>query len=125
VYTLVNAPVLGFDLARRDGGHLVADVIVRSLCLTAEDIPALAAAHRDDAGRDSAWLELAVEERSTVPTGCGWRPTASPVERPPTPILSSLERLAGRRPGQPAAPGASRGPRVDVEHAGRGRGAER
>jgi hypothetical protein len=94
MYTLINAPVLGFDLARRDGGHLVADLVVRSLCLREEDLPSLASAHRDDAARDSAWLELAVEERATVAQGLRLAADRLAGGAPTDAVLSSLERLA-------------------------------
>jgi hypothetical protein len=94
VYTLVNAPVLGFDLARRDGGHLVADLLVRALCLGPDDLPALAAAHRDDADRDRAWLELAVEERTTVAHGLRLAADRLAGGAPTDSVLRSLERLA-------------------------------
>jgi hypothetical protein len=56
VFSLVSAPVLGFDLIRRDGGHRVAAVLRRALAVEPGDLPDLAAAHLDDPERDAAWL---------------------------------------------------------------------
>jgi hypothetical protein len=94
VYSLINAPVLGFDLARRPAGHLAADVIVRALCVGVDDLPALAAAHSDDPARDAAWLELALEERSSVAHGLRLAADRLTGGAPTDSVLSSLERLA-------------------------------
>ncbi len=41
-YSLVSAPVLGFDLTRLPGGSATAEVLVRALCLQHEDLVVLA-----------------------------------------------------------------------------------
>jgi hypothetical protein len=58
VYSLVSAPVLGFDLTRLDGGSAVADVLLRALALTAEDLATVAAAGGDDYDRLAYWLDV-------------------------------------------------------------------
>jgi hypothetical protein len=59
MYSLVSAPVLGFDLIRRAGGHRVAAILRQALDLTPEDLPVLAAAFSQDETRAKAWLGLA------------------------------------------------------------------
>lgn len=58
MYTLVSAPVLGFDLVRRTGGPAAAGVLLTALRLGAGQLPELAAAHVEDDARTGAWLEL-------------------------------------------------------------------
>lgn len=58
MYSLVSAPVLGFDLTRLDGGAAVADVLLRALALTAEDLPTVAAARGGDYDRIAYWLDV-------------------------------------------------------------------
>jgi hypothetical protein len=58
VYSLVSAPVLGFDLTRLDGGAAVADVLLRALALTPEDLPVVAAVRGDDYDRIAYWLDV-------------------------------------------------------------------
>ena len=58
MYSLVSAPVLGFDLTRLDGGAAVADVLLRALALTADDLVAVAAARGDDYDRIAYWLDV-------------------------------------------------------------------
>ena len=94
MYSLINAPVLGFDLARRTGGHVAADVIVRALCLGVADLPVLAAAHRDDAARDAAWMELALEERASVAQGLRLAADRLSGGAATDEVVHSLERLA-------------------------------
>jgi hypothetical protein len=64
VYSLVSAPVLGFDLARRPGGARTARLLAAGLTLTAADLPTLATAHEgsDEDGRDEARLVLSATE---------------------------------------------------------------
>ena len=47
----MSAPVLGFDLTRLDGGAAAADVLLRALTVTADDLPAIAAAQPDEWSR--------------------------------------------------------------------------
>lgn len=58
MYTLVSAPVLGFDLTRLDGGSATAEVLLRALVLTAEDLPVLAAQFTDRTERAQWWLDV-------------------------------------------------------------------
>ena len=66
MYSLVNAPVLAFDLVRRDEGVQVAQLLLEAMTLQAEDLPIVAAAAlAPDEQRDEAWMAVAVaEERS-------------------------------------------------------------
>jgi hypothetical protein len=66
VFSLVSAPVLGFDLIRRDGGHRVAAVLCRALTVEAVDLPGLAAVHLDDPDRDAAWVALSAGTRDSI-----------------------------------------------------------
>jgi hypothetical protein len=66
VFSLVSAPVLGFDLIRRDGGHRVAAVLRRALTVEAVDLPGLAAVHLDDPDRDAAWVALSAGTRDSI-----------------------------------------------------------
>jgi hypothetical protein len=67
-YSLVSAPVLGFDLARLAGGAAAADVLLRALTLVGEDLPVLAALLPPDAVRVELWQEVdaAARERRGV-----------------------------------------------------------
>jgi hypothetical protein len=58
VYSLVSAPVLGFDLTRLDGGAAAADVLLRALTVAAEDLPVIAAAQPDEWSRVGHWLDV-------------------------------------------------------------------
>ena len=66
MFSLVSAPVLGFDLIRRDGGHRVAAVLRRALTVEAVDLPGLAAVHLDDPDRDAAWVALSAGTRDSI-----------------------------------------------------------
>jgi hypothetical protein len=59
VYTLVSAPVLGFDLVRMEGGAATAELLLSALMLSAEDLPALAAPLPNPSVRAELWLEVA------------------------------------------------------------------
>jgi hypothetical protein len=59
MYSLVSAPVLGFDLIRRAGGHRVAAILRQALNLAPEDLSVLAAAFAQDETRAKAWVGLA------------------------------------------------------------------
>jgi hypothetical protein len=58
VYTLVSAPVLGFDLTRLAGGSATAEVLVRALCLQEEDLAVLAAQLPAEDVRGALWLDV-------------------------------------------------------------------
>lgn len=58
MYTLVSAPVLGFDLVRMDGGDRVAAILVRALACTPDDLAVLARHYQDGPQRHRAWFDL-------------------------------------------------------------------
>jgi hypothetical protein len=58
VYSLVSAPVLGFDLTRLDGGAAAADVLLRALTVSADDLPVIADAQPDEWSRVGHWLDV-------------------------------------------------------------------
>jgi hypothetical protein len=66
VFSLVSAPVLGFDLIRRDGGHRVAAVLRRALSLGPADLAVVASVRRDDEERDAAWLAVSAGARDSI-----------------------------------------------------------
>jgi hypothetical protein len=67
MYSLVSAPVLGFDLVRMPGGAATAEVLLRALCLTADDLPILAERLPDEDVRGPLWLAVETAGRQ-VPT---------------------------------------------------------
>lgn len=73
MYSLVSAPVLGFDLTRLDGGASAADVLLRALTVTADDLPVIAAAQPDEWSRVGHWLDVdsAARTRRRVATKTG------------------------------------------------------
>lgn len=66
MYSLVSAPVLGFDLVRRPGGSETAAVLAAALDLRAGDLPALAALAQPDSERAGAWAAVASATRDGV-----------------------------------------------------------
>ena len=58
MYSLVSAPVLGFDLTRLAGGSATAEVLLRALRLNAGDLPVLAAQLPDEGIRGPLWVEV-------------------------------------------------------------------
>jgi hypothetical protein len=58
MYSLVSAPVLGFDLTRLDGGSATAEVLLRALVLTLDDLPELAGHVPDAELRAGLWLDV-------------------------------------------------------------------
>lgn len=68
MYTLVSAPVLGFDLVRRPGGEHVAAVLRAALALREPDLAVLAGCRRPSAespGLDQAWIAVGALEAAT------------------------------------------------------------
>lgn len=61
MYTLVSAPVLGFDLIRRTGGPEAATVLLTALALGPQDLAAMGAMHSEDDERAAAWVALGQE----------------------------------------------------------------
>jgi len=68
MYSLVSAPVLGFDLSRLPGGSAVADVLLRALSFTESDIDILSRNRLDDWDRLALWQDVdeAARRRGTV-----------------------------------------------------------
>jgi hypothetical protein len=58
MYSLVSAPVLGFDLTRLSGGSATAEVVLRGLRLQASDLPVLAERLPDEGARGLLWVEV-------------------------------------------------------------------
>ncbi|GAA3289993.1 hypothetical protein Dvina_47200 [Dactylosporangium vinaceum] len=90
MYSLVSAPVLGFDLSRLQGGSAAADVLLRSLTLTQSDLPAIAAARpADDWDRVDLWrdVDAAAQERRASVADAG---TLTVIERAPLGTLDGL-----------------------------------
>jgi hypothetical protein len=58
MYSLVSAPVLGFDLTRLGGGSATAEVILRALRLGLGDLPVLAERLPDEGVRGPLWVEV-------------------------------------------------------------------
>ncbi|MFC7528140.1 hypothetical protein [Actinoplanes sp. GCM10030250] len=58
MYSLVSAPVLGFDLTRLEGGPAAAEVLLRALRLNKDDLPLLAERLPDEGARALLWVEV-------------------------------------------------------------------
>jgi hypothetical protein len=58
MYSLVSAPVLGFDLTRLAGGSAAAEVVLRGLRLQSADLPVLAERLPDEGVRGPLWVEV-------------------------------------------------------------------
>ena len=58
MYSLVSAPVLGFDLTRLGGGSATAEVMLRALRLRLGDLPVLAERLPDEGVRGPLWVEV-------------------------------------------------------------------
>jgi hypothetical protein len=58
MYSLVSAPVLGFDLTRLTGGSATAEVVLRGLRLQTDDLPILAERLPDEGFRGPLWVEV-------------------------------------------------------------------
>jgi len=58
MYSLVSAPVLGFDLTRLAGGSATAEVVLRGLRLQTDDLPILAERLPDEGVRGPLWVEV-------------------------------------------------------------------
>jgi hypothetical protein len=58
MYSLVSAPVLGFDLTRLSGGSATAEVLLRALRLQTADLPVLAERLPDEGVRGPLWVEV-------------------------------------------------------------------
>jgi len=80
VYSLVSAPVLGFDLTRLDGGAAAADVLLRALTLTIDDLELVAGVAGDDWDRVALWQDVETAARvrrdQAARAGMAGRPAA-------------------------------------------------
>jgi hypothetical protein len=96
VYSLVSAPVLGFDLARLDGGATTAELLLAALTLTPDDLGVLAARLPADQLRAELWqqVDAADQRRYQVHALAGLDPVVSValVERAPIGTLDALLR---------------------------------
>jgi hypothetical protein len=113
MYSLVSAPVLGFDLSRLQGGSAAADVLLRGLSLTQSDLDAVASARADDDwDRVDLWrdVDAAAQERRAVNADAG---ALAVVERAPLGTLDGLLHCLrydildwtwGNRPAQATMP---------------------
>jgi hypothetical protein len=63
MYSLVSAPVLGFDLTRLGGGSATAEVLLRALRLTVGDLSVLAERLPDEGVRGPLWVEVETAAR--------------------------------------------------------------
>lgn len=96
MYSLVSAPVLGFDLTRIEGGAGVADVLTRALALVPDDLAMLAEHRAEDGQRADLWaeVEIATTVQPTVRDVAGLSkadPDAS-VEKRASAALGLLQR---------------------------------
>ncbi len=68
MYSLVSAPVLGFDLARLPGGSSVAEILLHALSLTQSDLSTVSATRTDDWERAALWqdVDAAAQERRNL-----------------------------------------------------------
>ena len=69
MYSLVSAPVLGFDLTRLEGGAATAELLLAALTLTPDDLPVLAHWLPDDAVRAELWLAVDTAARAQPTVG--------------------------------------------------------
>ncbi len=94
MYSLVSAPVLGFDLARLDGGSATAEVLLRGLRLSLDDLEVLAQRLPDEGIRGPLWV--AVESAARQMPSLKGMPPDDPagnlalVERAPIGTVDSL-----------------------------------
>lgn len=95
MYSLVSAPVLGFDLTRMPGGYATAEVLLRGLRLSVGDLPVLAGQLPDEGARAPLWVQVE-EAARRVPTLRGMSGKDDPaaaltlIERAPIGSLDSL-----------------------------------
>jgi hypothetical protein len=85
MYSLVSAPVLGFDLTRLGGGSATAEVVLRALRLGVGDLPVLAERLPHEDLRGPLWVEVESAARR-MPTLKGMK------EDDPAGALALVER---------------------------------
>jgi hypothetical protein len=89
MYSLVSAPVLGFDLVRLQGGSAAADVLLRGLLLTKSDLDGLARSRTDDWERAELWRDVDAAARERRNAG-ELAKTLAVIERSPLGTLDGL-----------------------------------
>jgi hypothetical protein len=94
-YSLLSAPVLGYDLTRLTGGAATAEVLLRGLCLVPEDLPVLAAQLPDPDTRHALWLRIqqASLRRLDLVTAPGHGPHAVRPSGPEHAPIGSVDAL--------------------------------
>ena len=96
MYSLVSAPVLGFDLTRIEGGAGVSDVLTRALALGPDDLAVLAEHRAEDGERADLWaaVEIATTVQPTVRdvTGLSKADPDASVEQRASAALGLLQR---------------------------------
>ena len=94
MYSLVSAPVLGFDLARLDGGSATAELLLAALSLAPDDLAVLADRLPDQDIRAGLWraVDAAALRQVTVRRLVGADPatTVAVLERAPIGTLDAL-----------------------------------
>lgn len=97
MYSLVSAPVLGFDLARLEGGRATAELLLAALALVPDDLPVLAERLPDPGLRAELWqqVEAAGQRRLRVAElagqpGVDEASTVALLERSPIGSLDAL-----------------------------------
>lgn len=66
MYSLVSAPVLGFDLCRLEGGPATAEILLRTLSLTPDDLGGLSRRLPDDGERLTLWQDIEHASRTVT-----------------------------------------------------------
>lgn len=96
MYSLVSAPVLGFDLTRLDGGAATAEILSRALSLVPADLDVLARHLPGDDVRDLLWrdVDAATMLRPTIAGLAGQEPSGAlaQLERAPIGTADTLLR---------------------------------
>lgn len=116
MYSLVSAPVLGFDLTRLDGGAAAADVLLRALTVAADDLPVIAAAQPDEWSRAGHWLDVDSASRTRRRVSAAATSGRYPSSDPASPALrgeATRDGGASEGPG-PARAEANAGSTADL-----------
>jgi hypothetical protein len=95
MYSLLSAPVLGFDLVRLRGGAATAEILLRCLCLVEDDLPIIAAQLPDENVRAPLWVavdEATERVNSLTKIGMDQPNAVALVERAPIGTADALVR---------------------------------
>lgn len=94
MYSLVSAPVLGFDLCRLDGGPAAAGILGRALSLQPQDLKSLSDRLPDDDERLRLWADIEQATRALAPVsalpGKGGATALALLERAPIGTVDAL-----------------------------------